>query len=150
MPNYGTTILKRTSELEKNIFSFSVHNSSEEKEILIRAIYRQVLGNAHIMESERLTVAESQLKNGDISVKEFVRILAQSELYRHRFFNNCAPLRSVELNFKHLLGRAPESYEEVKQHTQILAEEGYEAEIDSYINSDEYVDAFGEDTAPKY
>ncbi len=148
MGNSVTTILNRTSELEQNILSFSVHNSSEEMEILIRAIYRQVLGNAHITESERLTVAESQLKNGDISVQEFVRILAQSELYSNRFFNNCAPLRSVELNFKHLLGRAPESYEEVKQHIQILAEQGYEAEINSYIDSDEYVDAFGMDTVP--
>jgi hypothetical protein len=90
--NSVTTRLNRASELTRNIFSFSVDNSSEEMETLIRAIYRQVLGNVHIMESERITVAESQLKNGDISVREFVRILAHSELYRNRFMNYAFPL----------------------------------------------------------
>ncbi len=146
--NSATAILNRASESETNIFSFSISNSLEETDTLIRAIYRQVLGNSHIMESERLTIAESQLQNGDITVKEFVRILAKSELYRNRFFYNCAPLRFIELNFKHLLGRAPENYQEVKQHTQILADEGYEAEIDSYLDIQEYSETFGVDTVP--
>ena len=148
--NSVTTILNRASQLTRNIFTFSVHNSSEETETLIRAVYRQVLGNAHVMESERLTLAESQLRNSNITVQEFIRIVGQSELYRNRFFNNCAPLRFIELNFKHLLGRAPESYQEIKQHSQILAEEGYEAEINSYLDSSEYFNAFGLDTVPYY
>ncbi|MFZ4558268.1 MAG: photosystem I reaction center subunit XII, partial [Pseudanabaena sp.] len=32
--------------------------SQEDSETIIRAVYRQVLGNAYVMESERLTVAE--------------------------------------------------------------------------------------------
>ncbi|NJP22049.1 MAG: photosystem I reaction center subunit XII, partial [Hydrococcus sp. CRU_1_1] len=31
---------------------------------VIRALYKQVLGNPHVMESERLVTAESQLTNG--------------------------------------------------------------------------------------
>ena len=95
------------------------------------------------MESERLIAAESQLKNGELTVQEFVRTLAQSELYRNRFFDNCSPLRFIELNFKHLLGRAPESYEEVRKHSQIIAEEGFGAEIYSYLDNDQYFNAFG-------
>lgn len=123
-------------------------DSSEETEIVIRAIYRQVLGNAHIMESDRLTTAESQLSNGDITVREFVRCLAQSELYRSLFFNNYSSLRAIELNFKHLLGRAPHSYEEVVPHIQILNQEGFEAEIDSYLDSEEYLNNFGVNIVP--
>ena len=77
------------------------------KEQIIRAIYRQVLGNAYVMDSERQVVIESQFKLGEISVREFVRRLAKSDLYRSRFFESCARYRYIELAFRHLLGRAP-------------------------------------------
>ena len=125
-------------------------SSEAEREIVIRAVYKQVLGNAHIMESERLTVAESQLKRGEISVREFVRRVAKSELYKSRFIDNCPRYRSHELNFKHLLGRAPDGYQETLYHSQILDSQGYEADIDDYIDSDEYQDAFGENIVPYY
>jgi phycoerythrin-associated linker protein len=119
-------------------------------EIAIRAVYRQVLGNAYVMESERLTVPESKLKEGRISVREFVRQVAQSALYKSRFFDNCPRYRSIELNFKHLLGRAPDSYEETNSHSQILDRGGYVAEINSYLDSDEYQNKFGENIVPYY
>jgi phycoerythrin-associated linker protein len=122
--------------------------SLSDVDVVIRAVYKQVFGNAHIMESERLTVAESQLKQGDITVRDFVRNCAKSEFYRSRFFDNCYRYRAVELNFKHLLGRAPDDYSEMVYHSQILDEHGFEADIDSYIDSDEYLDTFGENIVP--
>ncbi|MBW4508538.1 MAG: phycobilisome rod-core linker polypeptide [Scytonematopsis contorta HA4267-MV1] len=124
--------------------------SLAEVELVIRAVYRQVLGNAHIMESERLLVPESQLKNGYLSVREFVRQVTKSELYRARFFDNCYRYRAIELNFKHLLGRAPDDYSEMISHSKILDEHGFDSDIDSYIDSDEYLDAFGECIVPYY
>ncbi len=117
---------------------------------VIRAVYRHVLGNAHIMESERLTTAESQLQNARISVRQFVRLVAQSDLYRTRFFENCYRYRSIELNFKHLLGRAPADFDEMRQHSDILDREGFNAEIDSYLDSAEYNQCFGENIVPYY
>lgn len=119
-------------------------------EVVIRAVYRQVLGNAYVMESERLTVPESQLKQGMLTVREFVRQVAKSDLYRSRFADNCYRYRAIELNFKHLLGRAPQSFAEMKAHSAILDAEGYDADIDSYIDSEEYDRAFGENTVPYY
>ncbi|MEH1790649.1 MAG: phycobilisome rod-core linker polypeptide [Nostoc sp.] len=124
--------------------------SADDIEIVIRAVYRQVLGNAYIMESERLIVPESQLKQGLIDVREFVRQVAKSELYRSRFFNNVYRYRAIELNFKHLLGRAPDDYSETIYHSNILDEKGFEADIDSYLDSDEYLDAFGDNIVPYY
>lgn len=154
--NFITPVISKASELGVSYFEdldpvvLLSGYSSEEIETLIRAIYRQVLGNAYVMESERLIVLESQLKLGTMSVREFVRQIALSELYRSRFFDNCPRYRAIELNFKHLLGRAPESYEEMSYHSQLLDQLGYEAEIDSYLDSDEYQNAFGEDTVPYY
>ena len=122
--------------------------SQEEAETLIKAVYRQVLGNAYVMESERLTVPESQFKLGQLSVREFVRAVAKSELYRSRFFTSCARYRAIELNFRHLLGRAPLDLEEMRSHSTILDTECFEAEIDSYIDSDEYQSTFGENIVP--
>ncbi|MBW4691655.1 MAG: phycobilisome rod-core linker polypeptide [Lyngbya sp. HA4199-MV5] len=126
------------------------NHSDAEADVVIRAVYRQVLGNAHVMESERLTVAESQLKQGRLSVREFVRQLAQSELYRSRFFDNCYRYRTIELNYKHLLGRAPDDFEEMRYHSAVLDQSGFEADIDTYLDSDEYQTAFGETTVPYY
>lgn len=122
--------------------------TEDDLQSIIRAVYRQVLGNAHVMDSQRLTSAESQLRNGDITVREFVRQVAQSELYRSLFFETSSPYRFVELNFKHLLGRAPQDQAEVSEHVQRYNEQGYEVEINSYIDSDEYVMSFGENGVP--
>jgi phycoerythrin-associated linker protein len=116
--------------------------------IAIRAAYKQVLGNPHVMDSERLVSAESQLTDGNFSVQEFVRAVGKSDFYRRRYFEKCAPYRFVELNFMHFLGRPPQSQEEVAEHIRRCVEEGYDAEIDSYIDSAEYQANFGEDTVP--
>lgn len=124
--------------------------SEEEVTSVINAVYKQVLGNAYVMESERAIVPESQLKRGELSVREFVRAIAKSELYRSRFFETSPRYRFIELNYKHLLGRAPDGYDDMKAHSAILDTQGYEAEIDSYIDSDEYQNAFGENIVPYF
>ena len=126
------------------------NSSADDKATVIRAVYKQVLGNPHIMESERLVNAESQFCNGSISLREFVRAVAKSNFYRARYFESCAPYRFIELNFKHLLGRAPADQAELSEHIQRCINEGYDAEIDSYIDSDEYTEKFGENIVPYY
>jgi phycoerythrin-associated linker protein len=120
----------------------------DDLDVTVRAAYKHVLGNPHVMESERLTVPESQLADGSLSVREFVRAIGKSEFYRSRYFEKCAPYRFVELNFMHFLGRPPQSQEEVSEHIRRCVEEGYDADIDSYINSEEYLANFGENTVP--
>lgn len=122
----------------------------EDVQTVIRAVYKQVLGNPHVMESERLVTAESQLCDRSLSVREFVRAVAKSDFYRSRYFESCAPYRFVELNFLHLLGRAPQDQREVSEHIVRCVAEGYDAEIDSYIDSNEYQSAFGENIVPYY
>ncbi|MEL6469307.1 MAG: phycobilisome rod-core linker polypeptide [Cyanobacteria bacterium J06623_4] len=124
------------------------NSSPEDLQTIIRAVYKQVLGNPHVMESERLVTEESQLCDGSLTVREFVRAVCKSDFYRTRYFESCAPYRFVELNFQHILGRAPESQAEVSEHIRRCNEEGYDAEIDSYVDSDEYQQAFGENIVP--
>jgi phycocyanin-associated rod linker protein len=123
-------------------------NSEGDVRAVIWAAYRQVFGNDHIMESERLTSAESLLKNGAMTVRDFVRALAQSELYKQKFFYSTPQVRFIELTFKHLLGRAPANEAEITEHVNRFVDNGYTAEIDSYLDSMEYQDSFGEAIVP--
>ena len=122
--------------------------SEEDVQVVIRAVYKQVLGNAHVLDGQGLTSAESMLRNGEITVRGFVRAVATSDIYKARYFENSSPYRFVELNFKHLLGRAPQDQTEISEHVQTYNTSGYDAEIDSYISSDEYLAAFGENVVP--
>jgi phycoerythrin-associated linker protein len=124
------------------------NREADDVQAVIRAVYKHVLGNPHVMDSERLTSAESQLADGSLSVREFVRAVGKSEFYRNRYFQKCAPYRFTELNFMHFLGRAPESRAEASAHIVRCVAEGYDAEIDSYVDSDEYQSVFGENIVP--
>jgi phycocyanin-associated rod linker protein len=122
--------------------------TQDEVQAVILAAYRQVLGNEYLMESERLVGPESLLVQGVISVRDFVRAIAESELYRQKFLYPNFHVRFIELNYKHLLGRAPYDQTEIAYHLDLFIGKGYEAEINSYLNSVEYQDSFGDNIVP--
>jgi phycocyanin-associated rod linker protein len=124
------------------------HWTPEDAQVLIRAAYRQVLGNEHLMACERLVSAESLLVRGDITVRDFIRAIASSELYRQKFFYSNFHVRFIELNYKHLLGRAPYEQSEISYHLDLFLSKGYDAEISSYLDSNEYQNNFGDNTVP--
>ena len=117
-------------------------------QVVIRAIYKQILGNVHVLSGQNLEDAESQLRNGQVTVKGFIRQVAQSSFYKSLFFEGNPAYRFIELNCKHLLGRAPIDQAEISQHVTTYNSQGYEADIDSYLESDEYNGAFGENIVP--
>lgn len=124
--------------------------TQDDVQSVISAAYRQVLGNEYLMQSERLVTQESLLVQGIISVRDFVRAIALSELYRKKFLYPNFHVRFIELNFKHFLGRAPYDQGEISTHLDLFISQGYEAEIDSYLDSSEYDDSFGDNIVPCY
>ena len=115
---------------------------------VIQSIYKQVFGNRHLMELDINKSLEALFMNGDLTVQGFVTALAQSETYKKLFLQPNSPYRFVELNFKHLLGRAPNDQKELMAHVRLMSEEGFEAEIASYTYSEEYLENFGVDQVP--
>lgn len=140
--------VERFSEESEAPLELLPGDEDAKKEQIIRAVYKQVLGNAYVMESERQLVAESQFKLGEISVRELVRRIAKSDLYRSRFFETCARYRYIELAFRHLMGRAPIDFQEMRDHSERLDAKGYDADIDSFLDCDDYQNAFGEWIVP--
>jgi len=130
-------------------YSMKTGLSSSEKNEIIKAAYRQVF-ERDITRAYSLSISdlESKAKNGEISMKEFVRRLAKSPLYRKNFFDPYINSRALELAFRHILGRGPSSREEVQKYFSIVSSGGLPALVDALVDSDEYSDYFGEETVP--
>ena len=141
----GTTAFDMASPMEQR-----QNWTIEEAKAIIQAVYRQVLGNDYLMQSERLVGLESLFCNGQLSVRDLVRAVAKSELYKTKFLYPNFQTRVIELNIKHLLGRAPYDESEVIDHLDRYQNEGFEADIDSYIDSAEYDESFGDSIVPYY
>ena len=163
-PTPSTKVRQRTSgdlqglELPQSYFNAAAKQqkfvmkpglSESEKGAIIKAAYRQVferdITRAY---SQSISNLESQVRNGDISMKEFVRRLAKSPLYRQQFFEPFINSRALELAFRHILGRGPSSREEVQKYFSIVSSGGLAALVDALVDSQEYADYFGEETVP--
>ncbi|MBS9393906.1 MAG: photosystem I reaction center subunit X [Dolichospermum sp. LBC05a] len=123
--------------------------SSSEKTEVIKAAYRQVF-ERDITRAYSLSISdlESKVKNGDISMKEFIRRLAKSPLYQKQFYQPFINSRVIELAFRHILGRGPSSREEVQKYFAIVSLKGLAGLVDALVDSTEYSDYFGEETVP--
>lgn len=123
--------------------------SAGEKQDVVKAAYRQVF-ERDITRAYSLGISdlESKVKNGDISMKEFIRRLGKSPLYRKNFFEPYINSRALELAFRHFLGRGPSSREEVQRYFSIVSSGGLAALVDALVDSQEYADYFGEETVP--
>ena len=123
--------------------------STTEKQAVIKAAYRQIferdITRAY---GQSISYLESRVKNGDISMKEFVRRLCKSELYRKQFYEPFINSRALELAFRHILGRGPSSREEVQDYFSVVSEKGLAGLVDALVDSQEYADYFGEETVP--
>ena len=123
--------------------------SAGEKQEVIKAAYRQIferdITRAY---SQSISYLESQVKNGDLSTKEFVRRVGKSPLYRKQFYEPFINSRVIELAFRHFLGRGPSSREEVQKYFSIISNGGLPALVDALVDSQEYSDYFGEETVP--
>jgi phycobilisome core-membrane linker protein len=116
----------------------------------IRAAYRQIFErdlDPYIINAE-FTALESKLSNGEITVKEFIEGLGNSDLYQKEFYAPYPNTKVIELGTKHFLGRAPLNQKEIQKYNQILATQGLKAFIGAMVNGSEYIQLFGEDTVP--
>lgn len=115
---------------------------------LIWAAYRQIFSEHVILESSRQTFLESQFRNGMISVRDFVRGLGKSEVYYRLVVETNSNYRLVEVSLKRFLGRTPYNQGEKIAWSIVVANQGITGFIDALVDSDEYLQNFGENTVP--
>jgi len=130
-------------------FVMKTNLSPDEKRNIIKSCYRQVF-ERDIDKAYNISfsILESQVKIGQLSIKEFIRCLGKSEIYRKQFFEPFVNSRVLELAFRHFLGRGPSSLIEFQKFFSVLTNQGLAGLVDGLLNLQEYSDYFGEETVP--
>lgn len=122
--------------------------SSTDVDQLIWAAYRQVFSEHLILESYRQPFLESQLRNRSISVREFIRGLGKSDVFRLEVADTNSNYRLVDIILKRFLGRSSYGKDEQIAQSIVIATRGLHGFIDSIVDSDEYQQNFGDDIVP--
>ncbi|MCV3212371.1 phycobilisome rod-core linker polypeptide [Plectonema radiosum NIES-515] len=132
------------------IYRMTVGSGQAEMQQVMDAIYCQVMDvfSGQVPSYFRRSDLESKLRNGEISVREFVRDLASSEIYRKRFYTPYPNTKVIEFLFRHILGRAPATQAEIRTYNKLLADSGLKAAVEAMVESPEYARYFGEDVVP--
>jgi phycobilisome rod-core linker protein len=121
---------------------------ADEIDRLITAAYRQVFHEQQMLQSNRQTLLESQLKSRHITVQDFIRGLATSDAFRRLNYEVNNNYRFVELCVQRLLGRRVYGDREKLSWSIVLATKGLNGFIDDLLNSEEYLTTFGVNTVP--
>ncbi|MBF2098204.1 MAG: phycobilisome rod-core linker polypeptide [Gloeomargaritaceae cyanobacterium C42_A2020_066] len=123
-------------------------SSAADMDALIAAAYRQVFTEHQMLRANRQTVLESQLRYGQITVRDFIRGLATSETFRRYNYDFNDNYRFVSLLVQRLLGRDVYARREQIAWSIVLGTQGLRGLVDALLDSEEYLASFGEDMVP--
>ena len=131
---------------QPKIFSAENTFSLTEMNELIDAAYRQIFFYAFRSDRERFL--ESQLRDRQITVRDFIRGLLLSETFYNSFYEKNSNYRFVEQCIQRVLGRDPYNEREKIAWSIKVATKGIEGFIDELLDSEEYMENFGYDVVP--
>jgi phycobilisome rod-core linker protein len=131
---------------QPKIFTTDNLLSASDMDALIEAAYRQIF--FHAFAADREPILESQLRNGQITVRDFIRGLLLSDTYTRSFYNLNSNYRFVEQCVQRALGRDAYSKRETIAWSIVIATKGVAAFVDDLLNSEEYLSSFGDNTVP--
>ena len=115
---------------------------------IIWAAYRQVFSEHEILKFNRQGTLESQLKNGSLSVRDFIRGLAKSEAFYRLVVSVNNNYRLVDITLKRLLGRSAYNKKEEIAWSIVICNKGFGGFVDVLLDSAEYTQNFGDNTVP--
>ncbi len=136
------------NEDNSDIYKLESGSSTGDIQEIIWASYRQVFSEHETLRNHRQTALESQLKNRAITVRDFIRGLAKSDVYWRLVVETNSNYRVVELSLKRLLGRAPYNKDEEIAWSIKIATQGLSGFVDALLDSEEYQTNFGDNTVP--
>lgn len=131
---------------EAIVYSTDDQFSATEMGDLINAAYRQIF--FHAFKWDREIILESQLRNRQITVRDFIRGLLLSNTFIDSFYNKNSNYRFVEHCVQRILGRPVYGNAEKISWSAIVMTKGVKGFVDDLLNSQEYIENFGENTVP--
>lgn len=115
---------------------------------LIWAAYRQVFSEHQLLKSNKQTFLESQLRFGQITVRDFIKGLVTSDPFLRLNYETNSNYRFAEICVQRLLGRDVYSEREKIAWSIVIATKGVQGFIDELLDGEEYMSNFGYDTVP--
>ena len=146
--NQRVTSYEVPGEEQPRIYSSENLLSGAEMDKLITAAYRQVFHEQQMLSSNRQRELESQLRMGQITVRDFIQGLVLSEPFRQRNYEVNNNYRFVQMCVQRLLGRDVYQEKEKIAWSIILATSGLQGFINALLDSEEYMNNFGYDIVP--
>ena len=144
-PNQRVDALNAPND-EATIYSTDDRFSPSEMGDLIEAAYRQIF--FHAFKRDREIILESQLRNRQITVRDFIRGLLLSNTFIDSFYNKNSNYRFVEHCVQKVLGRRVYGEAEKIAWSAVVMTKGVAGFVDDLLCSDEYIENFGESTVP--
>lgn len=133
---------------QPRIYTLDNLPKNTEMDEVIWSAYRQIFNEQQMIQSNRQLGLESQLRGGQITVRDFIRGLILSDSFRRLNYNTNNNYRFVEMSFQRLLGRAVYDNREILAWSIVLATKGLKGFVDAMLNGQEYLDHFGDTTVP--
>jgi phycobilisome rod-core linker protein len=134
------------NDTQPRIFSTDNILSPSQMDDLIASAYRQIFFHAFAADREKFL--ESQLRNGQITVRDFVRGLCLSNTFTNSFYNLNSNYRFVEHCVQKILGRDVYSEAEKIAWSIVIATKGRAGFVNDLLNSNEYLENFGDNIVP--
>jgi phycobilisome rod-core linker protein len=131
---------------QARIFSTDNLLSSGQISDLIEAAYRQIF--FHAFASDREKFLESQLRSGQITVRDFIRGLCLSNTFTNSFYNLNSNYRFVTHCVQKVLGRDVYNDSEKIAWSIVIGTKGRAGFINDLLNSEEYLENFGDSIVP--
>ncbi|MEM8781013.1 MAG: phycobilisome rod-core linker polypeptide [Cyanobacteria bacterium P01_G01_bin.49] len=122
--------------------------SSTEMDNLIKAAYRQIFNEQQMLERNRQKLWESQLRSGQITVRDFIRGLLLSESFVKDNYQPNNNYRFVEMCVRRVLGRNVYSEREKMAWSIVVATKGWRGFLNDLLNCEEYLRNFGDNIVP--
>ena len=122
--------------------------SASEMDNLIGAAYRQIFNEQQMLAFNRQKTLESQLRNGQITVQDFIRGLVLSDSFRRYNYEANNNYRFAQICVQRILGRDIYNEREKIAWSIVIATKGLQGFVDQLFNSEEYLSNFGFDTVP--
>nr|YP_009654335.1 phycobilisome rod-core linker polypeptide [Pleurostichidium falkenbergii]QCH39622.1 phycobilisome rod-core linker polypeptide [Pleurostichidium falkenbergii] len=122
--------------------------SSVEMDEIIWASYRQIFSEHQTLSITREPALESQLRFSQITIRDFIKGLLMSSQFRYLNYDVNNNYRFVEMCVQRVLGRDIYNYRETLAFSILIASKGLESFIDFLLDSEEYIENFGDNIVP--
>nr|QOS04654.1 phycobilisome rod-core linker polypeptide [Sarcopeltis skottsbergii] len=135
-------------EEQPKIYTTENLPTAYEMDEIIWGGYRQIFSEHQILSSTNEPFLESQLRFNQVTVKDFIKGLLLSQAFRNLNYDVNNNYRFVEMCIQRVLGRDIYNEREKLAFSVLIGSKGLEFFVDILLNSDEYIENFGDNTVP--